>query len=207
LATCALQASFVALNFIFPLFKPSRLFLYYNTRVLIQNISPLRNSGVSIPHIWISLQKFNVCDESFWPYITKNFAIKPPSSAYLNASPIQCSLYHVPIHLHTITFILDLHLTIIFGLAIFKDFFSIPFNGKVSTPYSFQNFVATHSMLLCGYDFPNKLFIVMNSWGDKWGHNGFCYIHFDYITNPKLAKDFFTFSSFPLHNFYSLVPS
>jgi C1A family cysteine protease len=53
-----------------------------------------------------------------------------------------------------------------------------------------------HAMLIVGYNRPKQYFIVKNSWGPQWGHNGYAYLHYDFIrlyaadgfvvTEPKL---------------------
>ena len=35
-----------------------------------------------------------------------------------------------------------------------------------------------HAILIVGYDDKNKRFICLNSWGSKWGHNGYFYINY-----------------------------
>ncbi len=39
----------------------------------------------------------------------------------------------------------------------------------------------THFMLIVGYNRSRQIFIVKNSHGDSWGHNGYGYFHYDYI--------------------------
>jgi len=38
-----------------------------------------------------------------------------------------------------------------------------------------------HAMLIVGYNRPQQYFIVKNSWGKKWGHNGYAYLHYDFM--------------------------
>ncbi len=36
-------------------------------------------------------------------------------------------------------------------------------------------------MLMVGYDRPSQYFIVKNSWNPGWGHDGYAYLHYNYI--------------------------
>lgn len=38
-----------------------------------------------------------------------------------------------------------------------------------------------HAMLVVGYDRPSQYFIVKNSWGPDWGHEGYGYLHYNFI--------------------------
>jgi C1A family cysteine protease len=38
-----------------------------------------------------------------------------------------------------------------------------------------------HAMLVVGYNRPSQYFIVKNSWGPGWGHNGYAYFHYNLI--------------------------
>lgn len=38
-----------------------------------------------------------------------------------------------------------------------------------------------HAMLIVGYNHTDSYFIVKNSWGTDWGHNGYAWISYDYI--------------------------
>ena len=49
-----------------------------------------------------------------------------------------------------------------------------------------------HAVCIVGYDESKQTFKVRNSWGEKWGDDGYCYFPFEYITNPNLASDFWT---------------
>lgn len=46
-----------------------------------------------------------------------------------------------------------------------------------------------HSLLAVGYIEEEKLFIVRNSWGAKWGEDGYFYMPYQYLEN---CYDFWT---------------
>lgn len=41
-----------------------------------------------------------------------------------------------------------------------------------------------------GFDDIEEVFIIRNSWSDKWGDNGYFYMPYEYILNRNLASDF-----------------
>ena len=53
--------------------------------------------------------------------------------------------------------------------------------GVVSMPKNTEVLIGGHAMMLVGYDKSN--FIVRNSWGDKWGDGGYCYVPYNYLTD------------------------
>jgi C1A family cysteine protease len=67
-------------------FQPSRLYIYWNTRVLIEGSPADQDTGVSIRGVCKSLAKYSACNEFMWPYDVKKYTIKPPIQAYTNAT-------------------------------------------------------------------------------------------------------------------------
>ena len=57
--------------------------------------------------------------------------------------------------------------------------------------------IGAHAMCIVGYNDKTKLFAVANSWGNKWGNNGFCFMPYDYLINPNLAGDFWSIRYYP----------
>jgi C1A family cysteine protease len=49
-----------------------------------------------------------------------------------------------------------------------------------------------HAVLAVGYDDSKELFIVRNSWGDKWGMNGYFTLPYSYALDRSLASDLWT---------------
>lgn len=75
LGSCTANAMVGAYQFIHPSFMGSRLFLYYNER-LIEG-TPGKDTGAYIHDGISSLEKTGLCLESAWPYIISKFAVKP----------------------------------------------------------------------------------------------------------------------------------
>ena len=46
--------------------------------------------------------------------------------------------------------------------------------------------------MACGYDLKTSRFIVRNSWGGRWGMDGYFTMPFAYLTNAFLSADFWT---------------
>ena len=64
-------------------FMPSRLFLYYNERVLIKTVNS--DSGAFIRDGIKSLNTTGICPEREWKYDINKFTVKPPQKCYTDA--------------------------------------------------------------------------------------------------------------------------
>ena len=65
--------------------------------------------------------------------------------------------------------------------------------GIVSIPNtSRESLLGGHEMCLVGYDNSKQSFIVLNSWGNSWGDRGYCYIPYQYLSNPNLCVEITT---------------
>lgn len=59
---------------------PSRLFIYYNERVIEGTVSP--DAGAQIPDGIKTVSNIGACDETLRPYDITKFANKPPAKCY-----------------------------------------------------------------------------------------------------------------------------
>src|SRR6202162_5274489 len=64
-------------------FVPSRLFIYYNERVIEGTVG--LDSGAQLRDGIKSVASQGVCPELEWPYVIDNFTIKPSAKAYKDA--------------------------------------------------------------------------------------------------------------------------
>jgi len=57
-------------------------------------------------------------------------------------------------------------------------------------PAKGEKVVGGHAVLCVGYDDAAQRFTVRNSWGAKWGMNGYFTMPYAYMTSSGLASDF-----------------
>ena len=75
-------------------FEPSRLFIYYNGRMLAGTVAV--DGGAQIRNGIKSVAKYGVAPDSLWPYSDSNpgmFSVKPTVAAYAEAMNHQALLY------------------------------------------------------------------------------------------------------------------
>jgi C1A family cysteine protease len=64
--------------------------------------------------------------------------------------------------------------------------------GIVPLPRRREQILGGHAVVVVGYDDSQSRFIVRNSWGTAWGLAGYFLMPYAYLTNPRLADDFWT---------------
>jgi C1A family cysteine protease len=174
-------------------FTPSRLFLYYNERVVEGQVDS--DSGACLRDGMQTINQQGVCPETEWPYIEERFAEKPTDECYRDALQNVATSYHsVPQVLDQLLGCLAEGYPIICGTQIFESFESdtVAKTGIIPMPSPVEQCLGGHAVLLAGFSVAKQCFILRNSWGEKWALGGYAYIPFSYITNPKLSHDFWT---------------
>ncbi|MBQ3619663.1 MAG: hypothetical protein II939_16075 [Bacteroidales bacterium] len=162
-------------------FDLSRLFLYYNTRVIEGTVN--MDNGAMIYDVIQALHDNGVCSEKSWPYAVQKFKQRPPENCYSEAKNNSISKFErIDLDLNTWKSVLAEGYPIIFGVQIYSSFMN-PRNGFISMPRSNDQPEGGHAMCCVGYSDPDRVFIVRNSWGHQWGDKGYCYIPYDYMMN------------------------
>lgn len=171
----------------------SRLFLYFNAR-WYDNIQG--DYGSSITTSIRVLQELGICREHFWVYDPSLVNAQPSGEAYEDAQYFQVlQAAQVDINLYAIKHCLAEGYPITFGLKLFESFNQATQSGIVPMPdptEAGRREHGSHAMLCVGYSDEAQVFIVRNSWGEDWGDQGYCYIPYDYLTNPQVSFDFWT---------------
>ena len=174
-------------------FAPSRLFVYYNERVMEQTVS--EDAGAMIRDGIKSIAKQGVCDEASWPYTISKFATKPSAPCYRAALDHQALSYQRVLQAPTqLKGCLASGYPFVFGFSVYASFESeaVARTGTVPLPSANEPLVGGHAVLAVGYDDAAQRFLVMNSWGAKWGDRGFFTMPYAYLTDADLAADFWT---------------
>jgi C1A family cysteine protease len=174
---------------------PSRLFIYYDERVIEHTTS--QDSGAQIRDGIKSVAKQGVCFESgpqSWPYNIKNFAEEPPPPCYQEALNNQIVQYsRLVTTLTQLKGCLAHGFPFVFGFTVYESFegADVAKIGIVPMPGN-DHAIGGHAVMAVGYDDSQQRFIVRNSWGPGWGQQGYCLMPYAYLTDTNLADDFWT---------------
>ena len=176
-----------------PAFTPSRLFIYYNERVMEGTVAS--DSGAQIRDGIKVVAKLGDCPETEWPYNIAKFATKPSAKSYQDARAYKAVLYQrVDQVLSQMRGCLASGYPFVCGFSVYESFETprVAKSGVVSMPAKGEKLIGGHAVLAVGYDNSNKRFIMRNSWGAEWGMRGYFTIPYAYLTDPNLADDFWT---------------
>jgi C1A family cysteine protease len=177
-------------------FTPSRLFIYYNERVMEGTVN--QDSGAQVRDGIKSVAQLGAPPETDWPYNIQEFAQQPPVTAYSDAKNDLVSSYaRVAQNLNQMQGCLAEGYPFVFGFTVYESFESeaVADTGIVPMPASGETVVGGHCVVAVGYDDTKRTFIIRNSWGAGWGIKGYCLMPYEYLLGPHLASDFWTIRS------------
>lgn len=174
-------------------FTPSRLFVYYNERVLEGAAS--RDAGAMLRDGIKTVVAQGVCPETQWHYTLDKFAVEPPAECYNTALQHKTVLYSRLVQTHSqMKGCLASGYPFAVGITVYDSFESdaVAQTGVVPLPAPHESTIGGHAVLVVGYDDASERFLVRNSWGADWGMKGYFTIPYAYLTNPNLADDLWT---------------
>ena len=190
LGSCTANALVAAFQYEKPSFMGSRLFLYYNERLLMGSVH--YDSGATLADGIKCLKTYGVCAEKEWPYVISAFTKKPPAQCYKNA------LLNRAV---TVTNIIqtgagmrasiNAGFPFVVGFMVYASFESPQVNatGIIPMPSPRERMLGGHAVLICGYNDKKQWWIARNSWGTSWGDKGYFYLPYAYLLNRNLASD------------------
>lgn len=179
-----------------PDFTPSRLFIYYNERVMEHTI--YSDSGAQIRDGIKSVAKIGACSEVDWPYNISQFATKPPQECYDSAKLDRAIRYQrVQRSLDQMKACLAGGLPFTFGFTVYQSFESqqVAATGEVPMPGPDESVLGGHAVVCVGYNDAKHQFTCRNSWSDSWGDKGYFYMPYAYLMNRQLSSDFWVIKS------------
>jgi C1A family cysteine protease len=199
LGSCTANAIAAALEFdqmkqaLGDIFAPSRLFIYYNERVIEGTVD--EDAGAMIRDGMKRVAKEGAPHERLWPYVISKFRTKPAPASYKDAAKHPAVLYQRLVqHVSQFQACLAAGYPFVFGFAVYESFESgaVAKSGRVPMPKRTERQLGGHAVLGVGYDVPKRVFIVRNSWGEGWGMQGYFTMPFDYLFDSNLCDDFWT---------------
>lgn len=174
-------------------FMPSRLFIYYNERVIEGTVNS--DSGAQIRDGIKSVASLGDCPETLWPYVIAKFADTPPPNCFAQAKKYEVVQYQrVVQNLTQMKGCLAAGYPFVFGFTVYESFESpqVAKTGHALMPSAGEKVVGGHAVVTVGYDDSQGWFIVRNSWGTTWGMKGYFTMPYAYLTTQGLASDFWT---------------
>ncbi|MGH8256819.1 MAG: C1 family peptidase [Steroidobacteraceae bacterium] len=173
-----------------PDLAPSRMFDYYNERVLQGTVA--LDSGATVRDALQALMQFGTVPETDWPY-TEPFAAKPLADLYAQATHHVQSYARVAQQPAAVFAALASGHVVQFGFEVFASFESdaVASSGVVPMPDTAgEALLGGHSCAIIGIGGAASQVRVRNSWGGDWGMAGDFLMPFDYLFDPQLAGDF-----------------
>ena len=174
-------------------FRPSRLFLYYNERVLEHTVDA--DSGAQLRDGIKSVAKQGDCPETEWPYVVARFRTRPPIRCYRHAVKHRAVVYQrlTPMA-GQLKGCLASGYPFVFGFTVYESFesASVARSGHAAMPGPCERVLGGHAVMAVGYDDARQWFVVRNSWGAGWGLKGYFTLPYAYLTDRNLADDFWT---------------
>jgi len=174
-------------------FVPSRLFLYYNERVIEGTVNT--DSGAQIRDGIKSVSHQGDCPEQLWPYNISEFSVKPPQKCYAQATKYKAVQYQrLAQSLSQLKGCLASGYPFVLGFTVYDSFETpqVAQTGHASMPMPKEKVIGGHAVMTVGYDDAQQWFVIRNSWGESWGMKGYFTLPYAYLLDQNLSDDFWT---------------
>ncbi len=162
----------------------SRLFVYYNSRLMHQDQD--KDSGTYIRLAFGTLSSLGTCTEKKWPYDVSKVFIRPGWGAYREGYANKIGSYYSidsrgQTRIDQVKEALRTQHPVVFGMFVDNDYIKFTGSGVVPMPKKTRLGGGGHAQLIVGYDDKIGAWLVSNSWGTGWGDGGYAWVPYDYI--------------------------
>lgn len=157
--------------------RRSPMFLFYNSRRISgQHIHT--NGGLLVCHVTAGIMAWGVCAENEWPYVIARATEEPPKAAFNSAHQFDAIQYARLGSAEEAKVSISNGLPVIFGASISMPYYDAArANGRMPELDAITaGEPVGHIMLAVGYDDDAKLWLVKNSWGERYGDKGYLHI-------------------------------
>lgn len=172
-------------------FLGSPLFAYYNARLIENNVK--NDDGAEIRDAIKGSVLYGISPESYWPYRTSKFAVKPTKTAYTQGLLHQVVKYERVDNkdINQIKAVLAAGYPIVFGFTCYDSMFTrtVDKTGDIPLPEQGDKVEGGHCVWMYGYDDKVKRVKFRNSWGFVWGNKGNGTLPYDYVSDTDLCDD------------------
>lgn len=209
LGSCVANASCGCIQILQPSFLGSRMFLWYQTRLMEK--TQTQNVGCYIHDAVTVLETLGIPAEVDYTYdaVVANgkFAVAPPASVYpLALKHLAVQTYNLPNDPQQQKGALSLGFPWMTGIALYTNLepptagnFAIhggyvngvlvKGTGIISMPGPKDTIFGYHAVCIVGYDDDKHWWIVRNSWGTQFGDNGYYYLPYELMVMCYAMSD------------------
>lgn len=185
-----------------PVALPSRNFIYYNCRVLMNTVSS--DSGVDNRTLMKSMAKYGWCAESTWAYTDADMFEKPSQDAY-KAAVINCISDYAAVGVNQLQMkgCIAQGIPFLFGFDVYDGMMTdeTAATGLMPMPAPGQTPIGGHDVTAYGYDDAKQLLRCRNHWinddGTPWGDKGDVLIPYAFAFNPNYVSDLWMLRTIP----------
>lgn len=170
----------------------SRLFIYYNERMLEGDVS--QDAGATLRDGLKSIYSWGAPPETSWPYDPNFLFNKPGIGAYNQAATHKISWFARIQGLQQMKECLAGGHPFVYGFTVYESFESdeVAATGLVPMPDPSEGVLGGHAVLAVGYDDKTQTVLTKNSWGVAWGQEGYFQMPYAYLEDPDLTSDVWT---------------
>lgn len=170
----------------------SRLFIYYNARLMTQDQST--DGGCFIHLAFGTLASIGTCPESDWPYEPSQVFVRPGWDAYRSAFANKLDNFYTisgsgSTRVDFVKRALRAQHVVVFGMTVDQNYMDYRGPGPVALPGAVRTNTGGHCQVIVGYDDNLQCWIVRNSWGTGWGISGYALVPYAYVEASE-ANDF-----------------
>jgi C1A family cysteine protease len=180
-------------------FMPSRLFLYYNERVLEGTVNT--DSGAALSDGIKVLTNTGICPESNWPYDITKFSTMPPALDFVYAKTHKIlGSKPVPVNIIGFKTMINMGYPVVFGFTVYESFENqqTATTGIMQMPVAGEQVLGGHAIVCVGYSDTMKshdgktvgYLKCRNSWGTSWGSPqspGYFWMPYNYMKAGLLS--------------------
>jgi C1A family cysteine protease len=173
-----------------PLVIPSRLFLYWIERKLEGHVE--LDDGAMIRSSMKVMANWGVCPEEMFPFTDANMFAQPSEECFRVAVQNMVKIYmRIDRQEQKLKQCLVDGFPFVFGVNLYSSIMGdeTARTGVIQMPTAQDKIIGGHAVLGVGYTKTHYIF--MNSWGPKWGDQGYGYLPQE-VMHSELCDDFFT---------------
>ena len=133
--------------------------------------------GTSFPSARDALIEPGQCDEAHWPYVTTFDPSAPydPPTAVAGAAKAHATMTRISTDPASVSAVLATGHPVVAGLQLWDGFYDCD-SATIAAPAGNIDATALHAVCFTGLDEDNDTIMIRNSWGRRWGRDGYAWL-------------------------------